>query len=648
MSKFIFYLFLVLILTCSAFGQAGTTTLSSGGRLNEGQRLVSPNKTHYLVMQPDGNLCIYTSSNRFVWCSMAYKGSGSYLIMQPDGNLVVYDRNNQAVWSTETQAFFDAKYGTSEWKPVGAVLEDDGTLGLYTAANRKVWSSAAGKVSTGTTATSEYIPVEGYRGHTTKKELTITLPFAKAQKMIVEVADDGTVIFEGDMILGNIADFALYDSLPNDVNARTLSNSFIPYFINVSYGKRDFNSESVKIGSFIWSRPPSSGANSRIWTNSTIPYVIKPGHGKMKEILAGINEINSKTNLCLVPRTNETDYVEFVSKNGSFSSLGKVGGRQEISIDQTWSYAAGFNHMQSREYRDQYVTINLGNIVLGMEHNFQRTTDKASNIGPYDFTSIMHYFDKAFSKNGRNTIDVKGNADTSKMGQRDALAPGDIATIAAIYAPGSCKPGGNKPPTTTPTPTPAPTPQPTPTPTTKPTPRPTPSGNAENIAIGKKAYQGNEDSLPYGSDANKAIDGNTDGRFIVGSITQTGEGYFLWWEIDLGAVYDVSKIVIWNRTDECCWSWQQNFMIATGAAGRIRESNLTDKSGRVMGNDENNKYIWNFGPFSPWAANKTNYTVPINRKARYIRIYRHGEGKRLPGFSLAEVQVFGTPVKNSR
>ena len=464
--------------------------------------------------------------------------------------------------------------------------------------------------------------LKGFTGPTTKRELNIKLPFAKAQKLTVEVANDGTVIFERDMIVGKVADFTQQ---------------------NVMIGK---------VSNFTRSSRPvcdASEANPKIWPNSTIPYSI-PRHSNQDEILAAIKEINSVTNLCLVPRTNETDYVEFVSKNGNWSTVGRVGGRQEISIDSSEPYhsialvaheimhTAGFSHTQSREDRNGYVTINDRNIVPGMEHNFQRLTDKASNIGPYDFTSIMHYPAKGFSKNGRNTIDLKGGGDTSKMGTRqDDLSPGDIAVVATIYAPAPCKTAGEKP--TAPKP-PQPTAPKPPQPTT------TDNDNTGNIAIGKKAYQGDgfkRDSV----DAKKAIDGNTDGRFDKGSVTQTGEGRYLFWEIDLGAVYDVSRIVIWNRTDEGFRDLQQNFLVATTdeAFFRDRMGNSDKDNLRMSLSRERNSDVGNFGPFSPWAANKANYTVPINRKARWIRISTHaGDGEILPGLSLAEVQVFGTPV----
>ena len=478
--------------------------------------------------------------------------------------------------------------------------------------------------------------LKGFTGPTTKRELNITLPFAKAQKLTVEVANDGTVIFERDMIVGNLSDFTKQDVMLGKVS--------------------DFTRKH---------RPACDAveANPRIWPNSTIPYSLNTRHGKRDEILAAIKEINSKTNLCLVPRTNETDYVEFVSKNGHWSKVGRVGGRQEISIDQSESFvpmgtavheimhAAGFGHTQSREDRDRYVTINDRNIVSGQEHNFQRLMDKSSNIGPYDFGSIMHYSAKAFSSNGRNTIDLIGVGDSSRMGQYDGLSSADVATVAAIYAPAPCKKAGEKP--TAPKP-PQPTapkpPQPTapkpPQPTAIKPPQPTATDNAGNIAIGKKARQSGSDGLEY-QDAKKAIDGNTDGRFSMGSVTQTGEGRYLFWEIDLGAVYDVSRIVIWNRTDEGFRDLQQNFLVATTdeAFFRDRMGNNDKDNLRMALSTERNSVVGNLGPFSPWSANRTNYTVPINRKARWIRISTHaGDGKILPGLSLAEVQVFGTPL----
>ncbi|GHB62193.1 M12 family metallopeptidase [Persicitalea jodogahamensis] len=464
MKNFISSVFLVMILAHSAIAQSVAGMLAVGAKLTEGQRLYSPNKSHYLTMQPDGNLCIYTSSDKFVWCSMATKGSGSYLTMQADGNLVVNDRDNQAAWSTETQAYFDPKYGTGDWKPVRAMLNDDGLLGLYTDANELVWNNAMGKldipVAVAVTPATEPVPVEGYTGPTERKQMNIVLPRSKtAQNIEVEIAD-GKVIYQSDMILGDVGDFTSTTAPSNDA--------------------------------------ASNDDQSRRWPNSTIPYVLPAGHPKRDIILAGIKEVHDKTNLCVVPRTNQTDYVEFVSKNGNWSVLGKSykGGRQEISITQANQgtvvheilHAAGFVHAQSREDRDTYVTISFGNIQAGKEHNFQKQDDKATNIGAYDFSSVMHYPAKAFSKNNQNTINLKNakGDENSVMGQRDGLSAGDIAAVATLYVPGSCKPAGanivasntGKPTTTSPQ-----TPTPTVTTTTPTPPQTRPTGTETDPAV---------------------------------------------------------------------------------------------------------------------------------------------------------------------
>ena len=55
-------------------------------------------------------------------------------------------------------------------------------------------------------------------------------------------------------------------------------------------------------------------------------------------------------------------------------------------------HAVGFFHEQSRPDRDEHVTINLGNVVKGYEHNFMKySLNQANMVGEYDMCSIMHY-----------------------------------------------------------------------------------------------------------------------------------------------------------------------------------------------------------------------------------------------------------------
>jgi hypothetical protein len=119
-----------------------TNTLNAGESLLTNGRLYSLNDVYYMVLQEDGNLCVYkTSDNGFVWASMAHGFKGGTLKMQSDGNLVVYDGSNAAKWSSKTHPFNDAKFKDAKNKPVKLVLENNGTLNLYAADGKSVWSN---------------------------------------------------------------------------------------------------------------------------------------------------------------------------------------------------------------------------------------------------------------------------------------------------------------------------------------------------------------------------------------------------------------------------------------------------------------------------------------------------------------------------
>ena len=61
---------------------------------------------HYMTMQRDGNLVIYSTEGKSMWHSRTYGNHEAYLVLQDDGNLVIYkDRNNvgkDPIWSTGT------------------------------------------------------------------------------------------------------------------------------------------------------------------------------------------------------------------------------------------------------------------------------------------------------------------------------------------------------------------------------------------------------------------------------------------------------------------------------------------------------------------------------------------------------------------
>ncbi|HUG90761.1 MAG TPA: DUF1553 domain-containing protein [Planctomycetaceae bacterium] len=72
------------------------------------------------------------------------------------------------------------------------------------------------------------------------------------------------------------------------------------------------------------------------------------------------------------------------------------------------------------------------------------------------------------------------------------------------------------------------------------------SGEA-NVA---PAGQASQSSTAFGGKPERAIDGNTDGRYAeANSTTHTRNESDPWWEVDLGGARPIDRIVVWNRTD---------------------------------------------------------------------------------------------------
>lgn len=70
----------------------------------------------------------------------------------------------------------------------------------------------------------------------------------------------------------------------------------------------------------------------------------------------------------------------------------------------------------------------------------------------------------------------------------------------------------------------------------------------DNLARGAKVRQS---STGFGGHAQRAVDGNTDGRYDRNSVTHTQNGAAAWLEVDLGQARKVGAVVVHNRTD-CC------------------------------------------------------------------------------------------------
>ncbi|XP_053720411.1 high choriolytic enzyme 1-like [Synchiropus splendidus] len=177
----------------------------------------------------------------------------------------------------------------------------------------------------------------------------------------------------------------------------------------------------------------------------TIPYTVSAQFNsyERQKMERAMQAFHSSTCLRFVPRQREYDYISIENRAGCFSSLGRVGGGQVLSLNRQGClyhgiiqheilHALGFQHEQTRSDRDQYVRINWENINPQMAYNFYKQTTNNLNT-PYDYTSIMHYGRTAFSiQYGRDSITPIPDPNV-QIGQRQGLSYWDIRRINLLY-----------------------------------------------------------------------------------------------------------------------------------------------------------------------------------------------------------------------
>ncbi|XP_042221119.1 protein SpAN-like [Homarus americanus] len=127
-------------------------------------------------------------------------------------------------------------------------------------------------------------------------------------------------------------------------------------------------------------------------------------------------------------------HVGLVSRTGQDISLGSC--CQELgTVIQQVGHALGLNHEHSRPDRDDHIHVNTENIIPDKLGRFKKLTEKVINTYgvPYDFTSIMHYASRAFSRKGRLTIATKNLLYQGLLGQRDGLSHRDKLLVNRMY-----------------------------------------------------------------------------------------------------------------------------------------------------------------------------------------------------------------------
>jgi len=106
------------------------TEMAPGDSLVEGERLVSPDYSHYFTVSPDGRAALFNSLGQKIWTFGVAAAPDATVVMQTNGELVVASEGS-AVWSSHTTA-----------EGASLILTDGGELQIVLD-GAVLWSSAS-------------------------------------------------------------------------------------------------------------------------------------------------------------------------------------------------------------------------------------------------------------------------------------------------------------------------------------------------------------------------------------------------------------------------------------------------------------------------------------------------------------------------
>ena len=278
-------------------------------------------------------------------------------------------------------------------------------------------------------------------------ELAVAVIRTTGEEVFYDVIN-GMAVLENDIILGTHADVQAYGIEPLEVGPG-------------DDGEAACNAEENC--SLI------TTSERRKWTDGIVPYTIQQGTSAAarRTIDSAIEDWETKTPIRFVERSDQRDYIEFVSVGGSLCSsrLGRSGGRQAVNFAGSGclvheiGHAMGLSHEQNRNDRDQFITIDFSN-VQGNRVSQYRIASSSTDVGEYDFRSVMHYraFQFGIDRSRPTIIPIDSSIPLSDVGGVSRLSPGDVEGIEFVYgdSPSTPQPPTPEPPTPQP-PTPEPT-----------------------------------------------------------------------------------------------------------------------------------------------------------------------------------------------
>lgn len=148
-----------------------------------------------------------------------------------------------------------------------------------------------------------------------------------------------------------------------------------------------------------------------------------------------------------------------------------------------------------------------------------------------------------------------------------------------------------------------------------------------NLALDKPVRQSSTYSF---GNAERAIDGTTNGIWQEFSVSHTEKEFGAFWEVDLLSPLDIEAIVLWNRTD-CCSDRLSNFYVLMSETPFV-STNLDS----VLKSEDVESYLIEDIP-------DPRFELDVESRARFVRIQLAGNNF----LSLAEVEVWGCPNQDT-
>ena len=193
-------------------------------------------------------------------------------------------------------------------------------------------------------------------------------------------------------------------------------------------------------------------ATSRRWTNGIVKYSVVfetdySGYWRWVErVLPAMNEIEDLTEITFELQTyywtfdsapsNGQVYITAVPNLVCNAHVGAPPSnvKHRVSLGPTCLrgtilhellHVIGMQHQQNAFYRDKYVTVYYQNIQTAYSSAFDKLPSTHGFEFVYDYGSIMHYGELAFSSNNLKTIDCRGY----RCGQLDGLSYWDVLEV---------------------------------------------------------------------------------------------------------------------------------------------------------------------------------------------------------------------------